>query len=530
MLFQSFLSFWRRGSNAYLVSILAGALLGVVLNVGGAGETLSSLLTLPGPMFIRALQCAVIPMMFFNIVVSVIKIYSDGTGGVLGKRVALYYLLTTVMACSTGVISANIFASLFVLNDDGDDDGGAEVVLSCPEGFGDMTMLEDGSVLCLSDDGLSVRNLTDENQKFHLQDEDNILMNDALVERTLAEQVLGTFESLFPNNVVQSFGLPNIISVIVIAFVFAASIMYLNEEESQYASGSIDGSADEEKFPLNKASAGGEKDSSDYQAEKRSAAYIYRICQEMTWITNVIIGWIIGYAPICVGFLIAMSLATAGGLVDLLTSVGVYCLSTIFGLFVHASISLPAMYYYFTKENPYQYLYSCRQAPILAFSTASSAATLPITIENVVKSKKVKSSTANVVLPMGANVNMDGTAIGFPCMIMFLAYSANLEGSISAFTWVNVAIASSLGSVGAAPVPSAGIVTTITVWQTAFPRDEVPSAISYVQAIDFFLDRCRTCVNVISDIFVVGMLQDVLDKETGASENIRKSIELSDRV
>ena len=86
----------------------------------------------------------------------------------------------------------------------------------------------------------------------------------------------------------------------------------------------------------------------------------------------------------------------------------------------------------------------------------TQAATLPITIECVVNSKRVERTTANVVLPMGSNVNMDGTAIGFPCMIMFLAYSARLEDSITAFTWLNVAIASSLGSVGTAPVPAAG--------------------------------------------------------------------------
>mmetsp|Transcript_10461 Transcript_10461/g.17208 ORF Transcript_10461/g.17208 Transcript_10461/m.17208 type:complete len:90 (-) Transcript_10461:369-638(-) len=65
---------------------------------------------------------------------------------------------------------------------------------------------------------------------------------------------------------------------------------------------------------------------------------------------------------------------------------------------------------------------------------------------------------------MGANVNMDGTAIGFPCMILFLAYSVQIEDSITAFTWFNVAIASSLGSVGTAPVPAAGIILRRRPW------------------------------------------------------------------
>ena len=69
-MFTELRNFWKSGSNAYLVSITLGCIFGIVLNVSGASETVSILLTLPGPMFIRSLQCAVIPMMFFNIVVS----------------------------------------------------------------------------------------------------------------------------------------------------------------------------------------------------------------------------------------------------------------------------------------------------------------------------------------------------------------------------------------------------------------------------------------------------------------------------
>ena len=170
----------------------------------------------------------------------------------------------------------------------------------------------------------------------------------------------------------KSFGLPNIISVIVIAFVLAAAILHLNEEAAENEKADLN-----DKAPLlsnNKSSSDDNTSSDDLlqPKERRTAQRMYGLCQELTWISNVVIGWIIGYAPICVGFLVALSLATAGGLLELLESVGVYCLSTIFGLFVHITLSLPAMYYYFTGENPYVYLYECRQAPLVAFSTASS--------------------------------------------------------------------------------------------------------------------------------------------------------------
>jgi Na+/H+-dicarboxylate symporter len=106
----------------------------------------------------------------------------------------------------------------------------------------------------------------------------------------------------------------------------------------------------------------------------------------------------------------------------------------------------------------------------------------------------VTPALANVVLPMGANVNMDGSAISFPCAILFLANSDSLVGTMTAFTWINIALCCSLGSVGAAPVPSAGMVTLITVWQTVFPSHDVPEAIAYVQVshpLSLCLTQCR---------------------------------------
>jgi Na+/H+-dicarboxylate symporter len=108
---------------------------------------------------------------------------------------------------------------------------------------------------------------------------------------------------------------------------------------------------------------------------------------------------------------------------------------------------------------------------------------------------------------MGANVNMDGAAISFPCAVLFLANSESIGDTITVLTWINIALCCSLGSVGAAPVPSAGMVTLITVWQTVFPSHDVPEAIAYVQAIDFLIDRIGTMTNVASDLFIMRILQ-----------------------
>jgi hypothetical protein len=135
------------------------------------------------------------------------------------------------------------------------------------------------------------------------------------------------------------------------------------------------------------------------------------------------------------------------------------------------------------------HLIKCESAlPLSSLFSAHllKAATLPVTIE-CVTAGGVSPALANVVLPMGANVNMDGAAISFPCAILFLASSDSLVSTMTAFTWINIALCCSLGSVGAAPVPSAGMVTLITIWQTVFPSHDVPEAIAYVQVASFSL-------------------------------------------
>lgn len=136
-----------------------------------------------------------------------------------------------------------------------------------------------------------------------------------------------------------------------------------------------------------------------------------------------------------------------------------------------------------------------------------------MSILTAVNSGRVDESTANTILPMGATINMDGSAIGYPCAITFLAHTAQLQRKLNIATWINVGLGSTLGSAGAAPVPNAGVVMLITVWETAFPGYAVPDAISYVQAIEFFVARFQTATNVISDLFIVRMIQASIDRE-----------------
>lgn len=102
------------------------------------------------------------------------------------------------------------------------------------------------------------------------------------------------------------------------------------------------------------------------------AQLVLKFCVEMSNLCNTIINWIISIAPLCMGFLIAQSLAQAGSLLDLLRNVGVYTVTCVVGLSIHTLVVLPALLFYYTRENPYSHIYSCRKAMLMALSTASS--------------------------------------------------------------------------------------------------------------------------------------------------------------
>lgn len=471
----------------YAVSIVAGIAFGISLNLLKASSGVVTLSTVTGNLFLRALQCAVIPMMFFNITCSVVDIFGSGNAGSLGGKAIYFYSLTTILAVCEGILTANLFSFLFGSDEgESDDDDGVEVGMACPENFGTLTMEQDGSIICIHEDQLSSLNLSSDNQLFYLQDKDDKLVNGVLLKTTLVQQILSTFYSLVPNNITESFAIPNIISIIIIAFVLGAAIVVAQANAVSKRRG---------VSPI-------------------GSETVLAFSKEMANISNIIIGWVIDFAPYCIGFLVANSLAGAGNILDLVRTVGLYVCSVLSGIVLHLLVVLPLVFFYETRgENPYAWMYEIRNPLIVAFSTESSAATLPISIQTALDSGKIEEKVANTILPMGATINMDGSAIGYPCAVAFLAHTAKLEDKLTIIAWINIALGSTLGSAGAAPVPNAGVVMLITVWETALPGFSVPDAIAYVQAIEFFVARFQTACNVCSDMFIIRMIQAGIDRE-----------------
>ena len=183
-----------------------------------------------------------------------------------------------------------------------------------------------------------------------------------------------------------------------------------------------------------------------------------------------------------------------GNLILVLQQTGAYFFTVLAGLTAHALITLPLILWIFTKRNPFRFLQQMSQALLTAFSTASSTATLPVTMECAVTKASISKRSTEFVLPLGATINMDGTALYEAVAAIFIAQAIGFDLSIT--QQVVVAITATLAAIGAAGIPEAGLVTLVIVLgAVGLPIEYV----GLILSVDWLLDRFRTTVNAFGD-------------------------------
>ncbi len=202
-------------------------------------------------------------------------------------------------------------------------------------------------------------------------------------------------------------------------------------------------------------------------------------------------------APVGIFCLVAARFGEAqakGEFVAELKQTGWYVTAVLSGLGVHAFVTLPLILWIFTRRNPFVFMYQMSQALLTAFSTASSSATLPVTMECANVNAGVSERSTEFVLPLGATVNMDGTALYEAAAAIFIAQVIGRDLSMA--QQLTVAITATLAAIGAAGIPEAGLFTMMIV------LNAVGLPIEYVALIlpvDWLLDRFRTAVNAFGD-------------------------------
>jgi len=222
--------------------------------------------------------------------------------------------------------------------------------------------------------------------------------------------------------------------------------------------------------------------------------------------------WVMLFAPVGVFALVAKVVASTGfaAFEPLLA----FFLTVLCALAIHFLVTLPLILLLVARVNPVRHYYAMVPALLTAFSTASSSATLPVTMDCVEKRAGVSNRTTSFVLPLGATVNMDGTALYECVAAMFIAQAFGLQlGFAEQFTVVLIAL---LTSIGVAGIPAASLVAiTIILAAIGLPVE----AVGLILAVDRILDMCRTSVNIFSDscgAVVIGRLegeQDILQEK-----------------
>ncbi len=215
--------------------------------------------------------------------------------------------------------------------------------------------------------------------------------------------------------------------------------------------------------------------------------------------------WVINLTPIGVFSLISYIIAKQG--IDVILGLWQYVLVVLAVIIIHGIVTLPLVLSFFAKINPYKYMNAVKESTIMAFSTASSAATLPVSLRVVQEKGGVSKDSAGFVLPLGATVSMDGTAAYLTIAVLYIANMAGVTMSLGDQLILGLTVVAL--SVGVAALPSASLVMMVVILnQVGLPVEYL----AIIVAVDRILDMARTSLNVTSDL-VVTKIVDVLSKK-----------------
>jgi Na+/H+-dicarboxylate symporter len=390
------------------------------------------------------------------------------------KTIGLY-VMTTVLASLMGVFSTLIWYGMFT-QESIPPSGPALITLGCNEEGMFMTEMDDGSIVC------AANSLNPEDQEFEIIDISKTFQtaSSGPVTLNLSETIYqGIFYKIIPDNIVGSFESGNFAAIIFFALVFG--------------------------FALGKA------------IRNKKENTLLNVIQEINDVFVIFINWIIMCTPFAVWSLIASTLGKQEDAKQQFKNVGFLVAAILTGQAAHIVVLWFVIFYGYTRWNPFTYLKQIVPAQTMAFACSSSAATIPVTLQSVRNTGKVPEAILRFIVPLGATINMDGTAIGYPITCIWLAKFNGIQPTVASY--VLLIIISTVGSIGSAPIPSAGLVLVITAYNTVFNTTGVPNGFGYVVAIDWFLDRFETAMNVTGDAIVSGMvakntnLEDIEEEE-----------------
>uniref|UniRef100_A0A4W5K9P3 Amino acid transporter n=1 Tax=Hucho hucho TaxID=62062 RepID=A0A4W5K9P3_9TELE len=213
------------------------------------------------------------------------------------------------------------------------------------------------------------------------------------------------------------------------------------------------------------------------------------------------------YMPVGILFLIAAKIIEVEDW-EIFRKMGLYMVTVLSGLAIHSTICLPLIYFAIVRKNPYTFTLGMAQALVTALMISSSSATLPVTFRCAEENLRIDKRITRFVLPVGATINMDGTALYEAVAAIFIAQLNDYALDVGQI--VTISITATVASIGAAGVPNAGLVTMVIVLTAVgLPANDV----TLIVAVDWLLDRFRTMINVLGDAYGAGIVQKLSRRE-----------------
>ena len=418
-----------------------------------------------GTIFINLLKLIAVPLVLFSIIAGVAGIGDPSSLGRMGGKTLLAYLATTLLAVGLGLVLVNIIQPGTLVDDDTRIDNRISYELWAQS---KNIPIKDG-VHFLEDEQYKDRIAVVAEREKAKKIDPAIAKKLKTVEENKNAGPLKPLEDIVPQNIFKSLtdnGL--MLQVIFFALFFGISLLFIPKEKS---------------------------------------APVIKIVDGLMEIFLKMIDFVMQAAPFFVFALLAGVISTMAGddvgkVIEIFKGLSWYSLTVVIGLAAMIFFIYPLLMKLLVRVVPYKGFFKAMGlAQTTAFSTSSSAATLPVTMECVEDNLGVDKKITSFVLPIGATVNMDGTVLYQAIVVVFLAQFHMIDLTIG--QQLTIVLTATLASIGSAAVPSAGLVMLIVVLGSVGLN---PAWIAIIFPVDRILDMCRTVVNVTGDATVSSII------------------------
>ncbi|KAG7386545.1 hypothetical protein PHYPSEUDO_015555 [Phytophthora pseudosyringae] len=470
----------KRNMTFIVVAIVLGSVVGVLLKHLEIDTTAAQWVMTPGNLFVRAVQCVVVPMVLVNLVVATADITSKGLGKRLGLRVTGVLLVSIIVAILQGLLTSAIMHSVFSSYQNDESTSSTDAIFGIQCGNGKyLEAGDDGVVTC------SATEISGTSQ-FALDDVNSALVrNEALTgtNTTLSDNVLSIIDQIVPDNIMAAFISNTLLSIAAFSLPLGATLAY-----SFHGPTNLN--------PL--------------------LEFFREVNETLVHMAN----WILGFTPFAVLSLLAGSLATT-----LEDSVADHPLKLVLqvmaalaaSVLVHMLVVVPVAFVVFTRRNPFRFMRQMLPAYVYSLGCSSSMATMPLSLQCIETSREVPSPVMHFVLSVGTSLHMPGTALYLAVLVHFMANVAGVANPQSATTMLVTFLGVLLCTITAPPIPGGALTVLTAAWNIVFPEAAIPDSLyALVVASDVFLDRFVTLCNVNAQAMLCRVLADQVDEnDTG---------------